>query len=192
MTASASAGLDHIDNNILLLRGERVILDMHLARLYGVTTRRLNEQVKRNRRRFPADFVFQLTDQDIKHLMSQNATSSLSSGEWGGRRKRPLAFTEHGAVMAASVLSSDQALVVSVYVVRAFIRMRDALGVHKELAAKLAELERRTATLALKHDELSKSTHTQFRQVIEALRQLMMPIPTQSAKRPIGFVTPKD
>jgi len=192
MTDSARTGLDQIDNSILLLRGERVLLDMHLARLYGVSTKRLNEQVKRNQGRFPPDFIFYLKDQEITNLKSQFATSSFSVSEWGGRRKRPLAFTEHGAVMAASVLSSAHAVAVSVYVVRAFIRMRNALGVQKELAAKLEELERRTAALTLKHDELSKNTHTQFRQVIEALRQLMTPLPTQPAKHPIGFVTPKE
>jgi hypothetical protein len=102
MTASAAPGLEHIDNSILLLRGEKVLLDMHLAQLYGVTTRRVNEQVKRNRRRFPPDFIFHLTNQDITNLKSQIATSSFLRGEWGGRRKRPLAFTEHGAVMARS------------------------------------------------------------------------------------------
>jgi tRNA C32,U32 (ribose-2'-O)-methylase TrmJ len=118
--------------------------------------------------------------------MSQIATSKSRRG---GYRKNPLAFTEHGALMAASVLNSGRAIQVSVYVVRAFIRLRETLAAHKDLAKKLEELERKTEALALKHDALAADTHTQFKEVIEALRRLMSsPAPS---RRPIGFVMPK-
>ncbi|HKX37445.1 MAG TPA: ORF6N domain-containing protein [Burkholderiales bacterium] len=176
---------EDIDACIVVLRGEKVLLDRDLARLYGVTTSRLNEQVKRNASRFPPDFSFRLANHEVRALMSQIA---ISKG--GGLRKPPLAFTEHGAIMAAAVLKSPKAIQVSVFVVRAFIRLRQAVANHKELARKLDQLEKRTAHLALRHDELSVATRTQFQQVLEALRQLMAPIAT--SKRPIGFVTPKD
>jgi ORF6N domain-containing protein len=177
---------EKIGSRIVWLRGEKVLLDSHLARLYGVTTARLNEQVKRNSGRFPADFVFRLTNHELRTLMSQIATSKSRRG---GYRKNPLAFTEHGALMAASVLNSGRAIQVSVYVVRAFIRLRETLAAHKDLAKKLEELERKTEALALKHDALAADTHTQFKEVIEALRRLMSsPAPS---RRPIGFVMPK-
>jgi hypothetical protein len=182
--------LERIGESIVVLRGKKVLLDADLARLYGVTTKRFNEQIKRNASRFPSDFMFRLNDQDLTDLRSQIATSSPSAG-WGGRRYRPLAFTEHGAVMAANVLDSRRATDISVYVVRAFIRLRDSLAAHGHLAKKLEELERKTAALALRHDELSASTHAQLKQVIETLRQLMAPIQQQPTKRPIGFITPK-
>jgi phage regulator Rha-like protein len=152
-------------------------LDSDLSELYGVTTKRLNEQVRRNPARFPPDFIFQLTDQELSRLGR------------GGRRYRPYAFTEHGALMAANLLNSPQAIEVSVYVVRAFVRLRETLATHKELAQKLEALERRTESLALKHDALTGETRAQFKEVIEALRRLMSP--SLAAKRPIGFVTPK-
>jgi hypothetical protein len=123
---------------IVVIRGQRVLLDADLAQLYEVETRRLNEQIKRNMGRFPLDFMFQLTSEEFENLKSQFATSS-----WGGRRKLPLAFTEHGAIMAASVLNSDRAVEMSVYVVRAFVQLRAVLLDHKALADKLAALERR-------------------------------------------------
>lgn len=146
-----------VENMIYLIRGHRVMLDNDLAVLYGVETRRLNEQVKRNSQRFPKDFMFQLTREEYENLKSQNATSS-----WGGRRTFPFVFTEHGAIMLASVLNSAQAISASVQVVRAFIRMREVLLTHKELARKLEELER-------KYD-------TQFIEVFSAIRQLMTPV----------------
>jgi hypothetical protein len=163
-------------------------LDSDLSELYGVTTKRLNEQVRRNPARFPPDFIFQLTDQELSRLRSQFATSNGGLGR-GGRRYRPYAFTEHGALMAANLLNSPQAIEVSVYVVRAFVRLRETLATHKELAQKLEALERRTESLALKHDALTGETRAQFKEVIEALRRLMSP--SLAAKRPIGFVTPK-
>jgi hypothetical protein len=159
----------HARERILLIRGHRVILDQDLAELYGVETRRLNEQIKRNLDRFPADFMFQLTAKEWVNLKSQFATSS-----WGGRRTMPYAFTEHGAVMAASVLNSPEAVEASVFVVRAFIAMRDALASSQALARKLLELERKVGG----HDETIAA-------LVSAIRGLMeTPAP---GKRKIGF-----
>lgn len=188
--AAAQGALERIGESILVLRGKKLLLDADLARLYGVPTKRFNEQIKRNTSRFPADFMFRLNDQDLMDLRSQFATSNARAGR-GGRRYRPLAFTEHGAVMAANVLNSRHATEVSVYVVRAFVRLREGFALHAELAAKLEELERKTAALALRQDQFSASTRAQFKHVIDALRQLMAP-PVATAKRPIGFVTPKE
>ena len=171
-----------IENRILTVRGQKVIIDADLAELYGVETRRLNEQVRRNQSRFPADFILELTADEFANLKSQSATSS-----WGGRRKLPLAFTEHGAIMTATVLSSPRAVEMSVYVVRAFVQLREVLATHKDLAAKLATLERQTQALALKHDTLAQNTRLQLKQVFEAIRELMTP-PEPLKKRRIGFV----
>ena len=162
--------VEAIASAILVLRGQRVILDADLARLYGVTTARLNQQVRRNLDRFPEDFVFQLREEEFENLMLQNATSSLH----GGRRKLPLAFSEHGALMAASVLNSPRAVEVSVYVVRAFIKLREILYSHSDLAHKLDELERRVD----RHDE-------EIGALIEAIRQLLAP--PDSPNRKLGF-----
>ncbi len=172
MTEYSLVPIEAIAQTIFVLRGQKVILDADLARLYGVTTRRLNEQIRRNADRFPTDFVFQLSDEEALNLKSHFATSS--SGH-GGRRKLPLAFTEHGALMAASVLSSPTAVQASVYVVRAFIRLRELLAGHAELSQKLAELESRVDS----HDE-------QISAVIEALRQLLAP-PEEVPQRRMGF-----
>lgn len=129
-----------IERSILMIRGQKVIMDSDLAILYGVETRRLNEQVKRNSDRFPGDFMFRLSAIEFENLKSHFATSSAG---WGGRRSLPYAFTEHGAIMAASVLNTAKAIEVSVYVVRAFVRIREYLATHKQLAQKLAELERK-------------------------------------------------
>ncbi|WP_254425607.1 ORF6N domain-containing protein [Polaromonas sp. A23] len=154
---------------ILVIRGQRVLLDADLAQLYEVETRVFNQAVKRNSRRFPADFMFQLSADEFENLISQSVTS-----RWGGRRKLPLAFTEHGAIMAASVLNSDRAVEMSVYVVRAFVQLRAVLLDHKVLAEKLAALERRVSH----HDN-------SLAEVIDAIRALMaQPKP---ANRPIGF-----
>ena len=154
---------------IVVIRGQRVLLDSDLAELYEVETRAFNQAVKRNLSRFPADFMFQLTQEEFANLTSQTVTSS-----WGGRRKLPLAFTEHGAIMAASVLNSDRAVQMSVYVVRAFVQLRAVLLDHKALADKLANLERRV----LHHDN-------SLAEVIEAIRALM--VQPKPASRPIGF-----
>jgi hypothetical protein len=160
--------LERIEGIILLIRGEKVILDADLAKLYGVTTTRLNEQVKRNKDRFPVDFAFHLTKQEVDNLMSQSATSSSPHG---GRRKLPLVFTEHGAIMAANILKSDRAVRASVQVVRAFVKLRQILASSADLARKL--------------DELEKKYDHQFKIVFDAIRQLMIPPPPKS--KPIGF-----
>jgi len=154
-----------------MIRGHKIILDSDLGRLYGVATKRLNEQVKRNKDRFPADFMFRLTLEESQSLRSQIATSEPARG---GRRYRPYAFTEHGAIMAASVLNSRRAMEASVYVVRAFVKLREMLRTHKQLALKLSELEKRIEG----HDE-------DIMALFEAIRQLMEP-PEKTAKR-IGF-----
>lgn len=154
---------------IQVIRGQRILLDADLAQLYEVETKRFNEQIKRNPKRFPHDFMFRLTEEEFESLRSQNATSNR-----GGRRYLPLAFTEHGAIMAASVLNSDRAVEMSVYVVRAFVQLRAVLLDHQVLADKLAALERRVSH----HDN-------SLAEVIDAIRALMaQPKP---AKRPIGF-----
>jgi len=176
---------------IVVIRGQRVLLDADLAQLYEVETKRFNQQIKRNPMRFPADFMFRLTEEEYESLRSQNVTSSsiarwlmahefenlksqFAISSWGGRRKLPLAFTEHGAIMAASVLNSDLAVEMSVYVVRAFVQLRAVVLDHKALADKLAALERRVSH----HDN-------SLAEVIEAIRALMaQPKP---AHRPIGF-----
>jgi hypothetical protein len=176
---------EQITGRIVVVRGEKVLLDEDLARLYGTSTGRLNEQVRRNLARFPEDFLFRLTNQEVRNLKSQFATSS-----WGGRRKLPFAFTEHGAIMAATILNTPHAVEVSVYVVRAFVRLRAVLSTHAALAKKLAEVERKTEALVLQHDTLARDTRAQFKEVIEALRALMRPL--ESTKRPIGFVAPQE
>ncbi len=135
--------VERIESRILLIRGQKVLLDSDLAELYGVETRRLNEQVKRNIERFPSDFMFQLDHKEFAVLISQIATSS--SGH-GGVRKMPYVFTEHGAIQAANVLSSAKAVQMGIFVVRAFIKMREMLLNNAKLAAKLKELEERMDT----------------------------------------------
>lgn len=170
--------VEHIAQSILLIRGHKIILDAELAALYGVTTKRLNEQVRRNLDRFPQDFMFQLTDQELAHLRSQFATSS-----WGGRRYAPYAFTEHGAIMAAAILNSPRAIEVSVYVVRAFVQLRELLTANTALASKLEELERRIEHKLASHDQAITG-------ILNAIRQLMNP--PDPKRRPIGFVSPKE
>ncbi|MGC4116600.1 MAG: ORF6N domain-containing protein [Myxococcales bacterium] len=156
------------ERRILSLRGKRVMLDSDLAELYGVTTKRLNEQVRRNLERFPVDFMFQLEFQEVAILKSQFATSKTH----GGRRKLPLAFTEHGAVMLASVLNSPTAVEASIHVVRAFIRLRALLSSNVELARKIKELETR-------YD-------AQFKAVFQAIEEMMA---DEESKPVIGFQT---
>lgn len=177
-----------IDSRILFVRGLRVMLDADLARLYGVPVKRLNEQIRRNAERFPSDFAFRLTAAEWESLRSRFAT--LETGRGRHRKYLPLAFTEHGALMAANVLSSRRAIDASLFVVRAFVRLREVLASHKELAQKLEELERKTEALALRQDALDAKTHTQFKEVIDALRRLMAP--PEPKKRPIGFVAPEE
>ena len=162
--------LEEIAGRIYQIRGTKVMLDSDLAALYDVPTRRLNEQVKRNLNRFPEDFMFQLTREEYENLRSQFATSSNDSGH-GGRRYNPLVFTEHGALMAASVLKSKRAVEVSVYVVRAFVQLRQMLATHEDLKRKIEAME-------AKYDE-------QFGVVFEAIRQLLET--DEKPKRKIGF-----
>jgi len=163
---------DHIAQAILILRGRRVILDRDLAAIYGVSTGRLNEAVKRNRNRFPEDFMFRLTIEEAEASRSQFAILNKRRGS--NLKYLPCAFTEHGAIQAANVVRSTRATEMGIYVVRAFIRLRDILASNKELAAKFAELERKVAT----HDQALVG-------VLKAIRELMtQPIPKS---RPIGF-----
>jgi hypothetical protein len=173
--------VEQIEPRILLIRGERVLLDAELAMLYGVTTKRLNEQLKRNRGRFPEDFVFQLSAGEAEAMRSQFAAeprsmrSQSATASKRNVRYRPNAFTEHGAIMAASVLNTPRAIEVSVYVVRAFVRLRQVLAGHKELGRKLEELEQKVAS----HDEA-------IRALVAAIRQLAEP-PASPKRRQIGF-----
>ncbi len=181
--AAAIAPLIPLEELIHSLRGHRVMLDSDLARVYGVPLKRLNEQVKRNCERFPADFAFQLEAEEFADLKSQFATSSSQGGmrsQFATASKRnlrylPWAFTEHGAIMLASVLNSPVAVAASVRVVRAFIFLREQLAANKELAQKLTELESRVTG----HDEA-------MARLFEAIRQLIEP-PLPADRRQIGF-----
>src|SRR5450631_412190 len=167
---------EEITRAILVLRGHRVLLDSELAALYGVTTKRFNEQVRRNAKRFPADFMFQLTAEEISSLRSQFATLKLGRGQH--RKYLPYVFTEHGAIMAATILNSSRAVEMSVYVVRAFVQLRELLASNKELARRFAQLETRLDKKLTTHDEAIAA-------ILSAIRQLMHPpVPK---RRPIGF-----
>jgi len=155
---------------ILVLREQKVLLDADLARLYGVTTANLNKAVKRNRDRFPNDFMFQLTATEAEDLIFQSGISKRR----GGRRQRPYAFTEQGVAMLSSVLRSERAVKVNIAIMRAFVQLRAALETNSALARKFAELEQRVG----KHDE-------EIDAIIEAIRQLMAP--PAKAKREIDF-----
>lgn len=183
--SAVPAAVESISLSIATLRSQRVILDADLATLYGVETKRLNEQVKRNAARFPSDFMFQLTADESDSLRSKFAT--LKTGRGQHRKYLPYVFTEHGAIMAAMVLGSPRAVEVSVYVVRAFVRLREAAVLHKDLADRLTSLEEKTESLAMQHDTFSRNTRNQLRQVFDALRELTTP--PDPPKRPIGFVT---
>jgi phage regulator Rha-like protein len=158
---------------IRVVRGQRVILDSDLATIYEVSTTRLNQQVRRNAERFPEDFAFQLTPDEFAGLMLQIATSKKGRG---GRRKLPLIFTEHGAIMAANVLNSPRAEQMSVFVIRAFVKMREMLAQNKELAAKLMELER-SLTDRLDHHEKA------IVHILDKIKKLMEPPPEPETKR---------
>ena len=170
-TMTSRRKIAQLESTIYLIRGQRVMFDSDLAAIYGVTTKRLNEQVRRNISRFPEDFAFQLTAEELTNLRSQIATSSFH----GGRRYRPWVFTEHGAIMLASVLNSDIAAQASVRVVRAFVRLREMVAANAQLSAKLEELERRLDS----HDEAMVD-------LFAALKQLLEP-PEPPKRREIGF-----
>nr|WP_155434329.1 ORF6N domain-containing protein [Pseudoduganella danionis] len=175
----------------MLIRGQKVLLDAELAYLYGITTKRFNEQVKRNLECFPGDFMFRLTAEENTTLRSQNATSNQSVKERGGRRYLPFAFTEHGAIMAATILNSPRATQVSVYVVRAFVQLRELLVSNRELVLRLNELEKKAELMALQSETDRRDNQEQFRRILQTLRELMAP-PMPVNKRPIGFVTPDE
>ncbi len=162
-----------IATRIVRVRDQKVIIDSDLAALYGVETRRLNEQIRRNIKRFPIDFIFELTRDEYMTLMSQTATSNEGRG---GRRKLPWVFTEHGALMAASVLHSERAAQVSIFVVRAFVQLRDLLSSNQELERRFEQLTETVET----HDQAIKELIITFRDLLKS---------PESVKRPIGFVT---
>ena len=157
-------------SKIYVFRGQKVMLDEDLAELYEVETRRLNEQVRRNEARFPGDFMFQLTEEEFERLRSQNATSS-----WGGRRKLPLAFTEHGVLMLSSVLRSDKAVAVNIQIMRVFTRMRELLMSHKDLLLKVEQMEQE---LRAQGSDIA----TIYRYVKELIEQ-----PKPEPRRAIGY-----
>ena len=163
--------IEHVERNILLIRGHRVMLDSDLATLYGVSTKRLNEQVMRNKKRFPSDFMFQLTPEEVERLRSQFVT--LKRGRGQHRKYRPYVFTEQGVAMLSGVLHSERAIQVNIAIMRAFVQLREMIGSNKGLARRLSELEK-------KYD-------SQFRVVFDAIRELMTE-PEATVKR-IGFKT---
>lgn len=163
--------VESIENSIYLIRGQKVMLSPHIAQLYGVEPRSLVQAVKRNIQRFPEDFMFQLTSDEFDNLKSQIVISS-----WGGlRRARPYAFSEQGVAMLSSVLRSERAIQVNITIMRVFVRLRQMLATHKDLAAKLAELEKRLQD----HDE-------QILAIFEAIRALMTP--PETPRKKIGFI----
>ena len=174
---SQIVSLERIEKKILLIRGHKVMLDSDLAELYGVTTKRFNEQVRRNLVRFPEDFCFQLSKEEYEALIFQIGISNLRSqfatsrGNWGGKRYLPLVFTEQVVAMLSSVLHSKRAVLVNVAIMRAFVKLREILVSHKDLARRLDELEN-------KYD-------AQFKVVFDAIRRLMKP--PEAPARKIGF-----
>jgi hypothetical protein len=160
-----------IEDSILIIRGQKVLLDVDLARMYGVTTKVLNQAVRRNAERFPDDFMFQLDSEETQNLRSQIVTSNRR----GGRRYYPYAFTEQGVAMLSSVLHSDRAVQVNIEIMRAFVRLR-------QLLASNAELSRRLDALEQKYDR-------SFKMIFDAIRQLMIVSDEKAAKPPIGFAT---
>jgi phage regulator Rha-like protein len=174
MVKKSLVPIDRIQSKILLVRGQKVILDQDIAELYGVETGQLTRQVRRNIERFPSDFMFQLTKEEFKILRSQSGSSS-----WGGRRYRPYAFTEQGVAMLSSVLRSNRAVEVNVQIMRAFVQLRRLLSSQEQFRRKLSALERKLT----EHD-------AHFKTVFEAIRQLMTP-PPRKKKPKIGFTRNK-
>jgi hypothetical protein len=166
---TATDTVRRIEEMIFLIRGRRVMLDSDLAKIYGVTTKQLNQQFKRNRKRFPDDFAFVFTNQEVANMRSQIVTSSRRNF-----RRLPIAFTEHGALMLGNILNSKTAVEASIRVVRAFVWIREQLAANKELSQKLKELESRIG----EHDEAISN-------LFEAIRQLLHP--AEKPQREIGF-----
>ena len=180
-----STPLVSIDSSILQIRGHKVMIDTDLAALYGVPTKALNQAIKRNAQRFPQDFMFQLSLAEKQEVVTN--CDHLAKLKFS--KMLPFAFTEHGAIQAANVMNSTQAVEMSVYVVRAFVRLREAIISNKELAHRLDELENKADLMELKHDSFEHNTRVQLKQIFEAMRGLMAtPEPEQPKKRAIGFV----
>ena len=176
---AAPLSIGEIAQRIHQIRGQRVVLDTDLAAFYGETTKRFNQQVNRNLSRFPPGFMFQLDEQEFANLRLQFAISSLKGGH-GGRRYAPLAFTEHGAIMASMVLNSPRATELSVYVVQAFVELRGMLASNRELAGKVHTLERKVSV----HER-------NIAELVDSMVELLAAPPSQP-KRPIGFITHED
>ncbi len=168
--------VEMIERRIYLIRGHKVMLDSGLAELYGETTTRLNQQVRRNMDRFPEDFAFQLTQEESDALMLQIATSKTGRG---GRRKLPLVFTEQGVAMLSSVLRSKRAVAVNITIMRAFVRLRQVLATHKDLARRMADLEREQNAQGKKIADVFKAI------------QKLLETPPDKPRRAIGFQPPK-
>jgi hypothetical protein len=185
----------HFQSLIVSVRGQKVILDSDLAAIFGVETKRLNEAVKRNIDRFPDDFAFRLNLQEVANLKSQSATSSFAStrprssshSSHGGRRKLPMAFTEHGAIMAANILNSPRAVQMSVFVVRAFVRMRSLLGDTRGLARRLEVLEKELKERQDLHESAIVSILQRFMDVIDPPAP-----PRQPSRKRIGFTVKEE
>ena len=167
---------EHIATRILVVRGQKVMLDSVLAELYGTSTKALVQAVKRNLKRFPPDFMLLLTDQDLAILRSQIVTSSSGASRWGGRRWATYAFTEQGVAMLSSVLRSARAISTNIAIMRTFVRLREIVAANSELAKKLDELEHRVSG----HDEAIAS-------IVQAIRELAAPLDSRPPRR-IGFV----
>jgi hypothetical protein len=174
--------IGEVAQRIVLIRGQRVVLDTDLAAFYGETTKRFNQQVSRNRARFPEDFMFQLSDEEFAALRLQSATldGSVKPGRGQHRKYLPYAFTEHGAIMAATLLNSPRATALSIYVVRAFVELRGLRSANKELATKVHALERKVTVHERNIAELADSMAA------------LLAAPPSPPKRPIGFITPQD
>ena len=186
MSTNNSVLVPRIESRIQVIRGLRVMIDVDLATLYGVQTKRLNEQVKRNRDRFPSDFLFQLTlDEKSEVVANCDHLQNLKFS-----KTLPFAFTEHGAIQAANVLASSQAVEMGIYVVRAFVQLRQSLSANVDVAQRLADLEMKTESLEMSHDTFSRNTRLQLRQLLDAVRELTTP--PEPIKRPIGFLTHED
>jgi len=180
------APLLRIESRILVIGEQKVMIDSDLAELYGVTTKRLNEQVKRNVERFPRDFMFTLTRKQKEEVVAK--CDHLTRLKYS--RSLPFVFTEHGAIQAANVLASREAVEMGVHVVRAFVHLREAFGTDKSFVQRLGDLERSATAQASRHRKLAASTQAQLAEVFNALRMLTAPppLPPASPKRPIGFI----